>query len=334
MEDWVTGELGGAKALENPPAGPELIVALSSYGVPTTPITDLLAALCVRAPIWVKPATGSDDFVARFVATLSGVDEGLGKAVEAKSWNRATDVGATILTAADTIVVTGRSSTIEEVKERLTGKRIIEHGPRLSVAIVTGKALAEGRESVVRALAQVTAFAGQLGCLSPVVAYVEGERALTKALADPLMRKCTDLWPAPPRKEGTLREKATWGEWSATVRLEGGEVVGDAADSWNVQIVSEATPPEPPPLPRILVLASVPSVEDVVPLCGSRRGEIACVGIAGTEPQLARFAKRMTAVGVERVTRLESMQSPPLTWRRDGRATLADLCDRSAGDGG
>ena len=66
--------LGGARRMA---LGPRLAVVLASRGVPTTPVGDLIDLLSVKAPVWLKPAAGSDDLAARFAATLEEVDPGI-----------------------------------------------------------------------------------------------------------------------------------------------------------------------------------------------------------------------------------------------------------------
>ncbi len=346
MRRWVEGELGALEVLDRPvrrggagrmAVGPELAVVLCARGVPTTPVADLLAALLVKAPVWLKPAAGADDLAARFAATLAAVDPELGGAVEARGWARGSPAEAEALGAAEVVVATGRGETLAAVRAAAPAARLVLHGPRLSAAVVPREALAD-RESVVASLADDAAFAGGAGCLSPVVAWIEAPAAVVADMAAPVHAACEERWPAAPRADAPERERARFAEWLALADVERaagatGAVVGGFDGAWIVQARTGAAPLDPPPVPRLLVLAPVADPAETVRACERRRGLVATVGIAGGAGNRAELRKDRTEelaiglarAGVERVAPLGAMQRPPLDWRRDGRATLADL---------
>jgi hypothetical protein len=319
-------ELGGARRLA---VGPRLAVALASRGVPTTPVGDVIDLLSVKAPVWLKPATGADDLAARFARTVREIDPDVGAAIEVRGWSSGTPVARAVLEAAELVVATGRGETLAELGRVVgEGSRLVLHGPRLSAAILTSEALQSDRDACVAALADDVAFAGQAGCLSPVVAWVEGrhdERLLTL-----IHRACVERWPARARRESAAGERAAWAEWSSLADLEraagtGGEVVGGIDSGWSVQWRARAGQPEPPRAPRILALEPVERAADVAGLCARARGRVATVGVAGPAERIEGFARSLALAGVERIAPLGEMQHPPAGWRRDGRATVADL---------
>lgn len=318
-------ELGGAYRMA---LGPRLAVALTSRGVPTTPIGDLLDLLSVKAAVWLKPAAGSDDLAARFARTLSEVDAGVGRAIEVSAWQRDAPAARVVLEAAELVVATGRGSTLAGLAGLVSDRaRFVVHGPRLSAAILTRAALEADPAACVSALADDVAFAGQAGCLSPVVGWVEGggERMLAA-----VHRACVERWPAPARRDSDPGERAAWAEWSALAEVEqaagtAGPVAGGSNSGWSVQWRARAGPPEAPPAPRILALAPLDVAESAVELCARARGRIATVGIAGARGEIERLAGPLALAGVERVAPLGRMQHPPADWRRDGRPSIADL---------
>jgi hypothetical protein len=342
--DRVTVELGDSRALDGfvpmggtfrAAVGPRLAVALASRGVPTTPVGDLIDLLSVKAPVWLKPAAGADDLAARFAATVRAIDLGVGAGVEVGGWARGSAAGAVALAAADLVVATGRAETLAGLGRQVgESTRLVLHGPRLSAAILTREALAADPAACVAALADDVAFAGQVGCLSPVVAWVEGVGALTgesgEALARAVHRACEDRWPARPRTGADAAERASWAEWIARARVEragggGGGVVGGAESAWSVAWRSEPVAPTPPPAARILVLSAVESADEATRLCALVPGRISTVGIAGPPGRVRACSGPLARAGVERIAPLGRMQHPPAAWRRDGRATLADL---------
>jgi hypothetical protein len=324
LDDFV--ELGSARRMA---AGPRLAMALASRGVPTTPIGDAIDLLSVKAPVWLKLASGSDDLAARFARTLSEVDAGVGAAIHVSALPGDAPASVAALHAADLIIATGRNETVTRLGALArSGARLVLHGPRLSAALLTRNALEADPAGCVEALAEDVAFAGQAGCLSPVVAWIEdggGERLL-----DAVHRACVERWPAPPRAEGDPRERAAWAEWAALADIEraggvAGRKEGDTESGWSIQWRVRAEPPAPPPAPRILALAPLAKAADAVDLCARARGMVATVGIAGTDAEIERLARPLAHAGVERITRLGRMQRPPADWRRDGRPSIADL---------
>lgn len=319
-------ELGGARRIA---VGPRLAVALASRGVPTTPIGDAIDLLSVKAPVWIKPASGSDDLAARFAQTLREIDPGVGGAIEVAGWPRDAPAARAVLEAADLIVATGRGETLAGLGGLVgDGARLVLHGPRLSAAILTREALEVDPAACVSALADDVAFAGQAGCLSPVVAWIEGGGG--ERLLEAVHRACVERWPAPARRESEHRERAAWAEWAALADVEraggtAGLVTGGLDSGWSIQWRARAEHPEPPPAPRILALAPLDEADVAVDLCARIRGRVATVGIAGTRAEIERLARPLAHAGVERVAPLGRMQHPPADWRRDGRPSVGDL---------
>lgn len=340
LEGWVSGELGDPGVLDGFVAngscsrlavGPELVVAVSAHGVPTTPITDIISALLVKAPVWLKPASEADDLTARFAASITDEDPDLGAAVVVGAWPDSSGGRESLLGAATTVIVTGREDTVRRLRSSVNpGTSVIVHGPRLSVALVTRDALAENRGRVIDALARDTAFAGQMGCLSPVTAFVEGSSDELASLVEPLLRACIDRWPSPPRREASTSERAAFGEWRSLMDVETSAGLasrwsGDLDVPWTVVARGQAEPPSVPPVPRFLALVPVDGVNQSMRLCAECRGLIATVGVAAPGQQFGDVVGPLSMAGVERISLLGAMQRPPLSWRRDGRPTLGDL---------
>lgn len=337
LRSWIGAELGDARVLDDwveiegrarRAFGPRLLVVLCARGVPTTPVEDLVAALCVKAPVWLKPATGADDLAQRFASTIAAEDARLGEGIETAGWPE--NAAGEVFARAEVVVATGRESTLGSVRATLgSDARMVPHGPRLSVALVLREALAE-RDRTIGDLAADVALAGQTGCLSPVVVYVEAEPAHVEAMVGPLHGACGERWAGSARRESPAAERAAWGEWFALAGVEraagtGLAFAGGPDDAWSVRAVARATPPDPPPAPRIVTLAPVEDAGVVAELCSSRRGRVATVGVAGPAERRKAIALALAEAGVERVAPLGTMQRPPLGWRRDGRPTLGDL---------
>ncbi|MGH7550481.1 MAG: acyl-CoA reductase [Gemmatimonadota bacterium] len=339
LRDWIAAELGDPAVLDGFVSiggthrrafGPRLAVFLAARGVPTTPVSDLVSTLCVKSPVWLKPPGGADDLAERFARTLADIDAAVGDAVVVEGWERGSREGDAILASADLVVTTGGADTVGAIQREVSADtRLILHGPRLSAAIVLREALGSEAVTTIDALARDTAFAGQMGCLSPVVAYVEASPPEVAELVEPLHRACSERWPCSPRGQTGIAERAAFAEWRGTAGLEAASGrlswTGDIDSAWTIVTRRDVHPPDPPPVPRMLTLVPVEDATETLELFGRRRGTIATVGVAGAAGRVADLAEPLAAAGVERICPLESMQSPPASWRRDGRPTLADL---------
>ena len=340
LEGWVAGELGGSGVLDGfvsngsssrRALGPELIVAVGAHGVPTTPITDIISALLVKAPVWLKPASGTDDLAARFAATLAEDDPELGAAVVVDSWPDPPGGRECVLGAATTVIATGRAETVRRLRSTVSlTSNLIVHGPRLSAALITREALADDRGRVIDALARDTAFAGQMGCLSPVTAFVEASPSEVALLVEPLLEACVSRWPSPPRREAAISERAAFSEWRSLMDVEASARLvnrwaGDLDRPWTVVARGQPESPSPPPVPQFLTLVPIDGVDHSIRLCAERKGLIATVGVAALGERCGDIARGLSVAGVERIATLGAMQRPSLGWRRDGRPTLADL---------
>ena len=55
------------------------------------------------------------------------------------------------------------------------------------------------------------------------------------------------------------------------------------------------------------------------------RGQVSTVGLLASESRRRDLVAELARWGVSRICPIGKMQDPPLTWRHDGRPTLADL---------
>lgn len=340
LEGWIAGELGNTGVLDGfapngsssrLAVGPELVVAVEAHGVPTTPIIDLISALLVKAPVWLKPASEADDLTARFAASIADDDPDLGAAIVVDAWPDSSGGRESVLGAATTVIATGREDTVRQLQSSVNpATNVIVHGPRLSIALVTREPLMENRGRVIEALARDTAFAGQMGCLSPITAFVEGSADELASLVEPLLGACIDRWPSPPRREASTSERAAFGEWRSLMDVETSAGLtsrwsGDLDAPWTVVARGQAEPPSVPPVPRFLALVPVDGADQLIRLCAGFKGLIATVGVAAPGQRFGDVAGPLSMSGAERISLLGAMQRPPLSWRRDGRPTLVDL---------
>jgi hypothetical protein len=79
------------------------------------------------------------------------------------------------------------------------------------------------------------------------------------------------------------------------------------------------------PLNRFIFVKPVPDVASVFPGIDELHGKISTVGLAAAPEKTPELARQFARWGVTRICPLGQMQSPPLTWRHDGRPALGDL---------
>lgn len=208
------------------------------------------------------------------------------------------------------IHVYGRDETIADVRAKARVP-VRAHGSGMGVAWVSARA---SLDAAARGLADDVVVFDQRGCLSPRVAFVEGDLARAAAFADALHAELERLDAAVPRGPMPADERAASGRYVATMTYASDVRVGS-------QHAIGVAPPGaplvlPPPYRHVHVAA--------------------CEALAGAEKLLAPLAKGIAAIGSDdadaaralsaalapraRVSELGRMQRPPLDGPVDLRA--------------
>ena len=76
-------------------------------------------------------------------------------------------------------------------------------------------------------------------------------------------------------------------------------------------------------LNRFIYVKGVTHLTDLLQNADSIRGSVSTVGLAAPEDKVQGLATELARWGVTRVCPLGQMQNPPLTWRHDGRPSVA-----------
>lgn len=315
------------------PFGPELAFHVFAGNVPGVAVTSLVRALLVKAPSLGKAAAGEPLFAAVFARTLAEVDPRLGECLAVTYWRGGDHALEDVaLRAADTVVVYGGEDAVNAIRSRTPHTtRLLEHGPRLSFAVVAREALARG---IVDGTAEEAALAvatfDQQGCVSPHVIYVEEggnttPRAFAETLAGAMHRVEAEL----PR--GTLQPAEAAAiqhvRGTAEFRMLGGrDVRVFASRGTQFTVIWEADPSfNPSCLNRVVWVKPVASIEDVVTLVRPFAPWLQTVGIAADAERATALANRLGPLGVSRVASLRDMPWPPPQWHHDGSEPLREL---------
>jgi hypothetical protein len=339
LRSLVDRELGGIEALEGSAlrnaSGFEVTSVLLAGSLPSPTLLGLLAPLLLRSPVLAK-TSAHDPVTAGLVAeSVAAADPELGACIEIVHFSGSDRECVDALIAADCVVASGSDQTIANLAARVQPpRRLVSYGHRLSVAAVSADRPAD---SAAR-LAEDVALWDQLGCLSPVAAFVtDRDPGGAAAFAEELAGALAELearWPrgqiSPHASAAIARERD-----EAEMRAGGGGPVRlhrGAGSSWTV--VAEADSRiRPAPLHRFVRVHPVAGVTGLVEALTPLTHHLASVGVGGFADRRSEIVATLNQLGVSRVCALGAMQAPPLSWCHDGRGVLLPLARLSDVDG-
>jgi hypothetical protein len=209
---------------------------------------------------------------------------------------------------ADAVHVYGRDETIDQVRAQVGPEvRVLAHGAGLGIALVTAGA---DVGLTARALARDVAAFDQRGCLSPRVAFLEGDADRARAFALALHEGLAELDTRVPRGTLSPQERIDAVRWCDSLAFAGelwtgiGHAVGLAADSPALAV---------PPSGRHLLLVAVADLGHARRAIAPLAARVVSVG----SDDLARAAT--VAPSHARTAELGRMQRPPLDGPVDRR---------------
>jgi len=211
-------------------------------------------------------------------------------------------------------------------------KRFLAYGHRLSFGYVCAEMLREpGWNRWAASMAADVAAWNQLGCLSPHVVYVEsGGSAGAEEFAGTLAAELRKLEEIEPRGELPTEGAAVitsrrmvYAVRSAHSR-ETRMWTSENSTAWTV--VFETDPRfQSSCLNRFVYVKSVNGIEEALQAADAVRGKVSTVALASPPARSDALATALARWGVTRICVPGRMQTPPLTWRHDGRPALGDL---------
>jgi len=303
--------------------------------IPMPSLLAMVLPLCVRSPVLVKSAA-RDPITPRLLAeSLAEVDPELGRCIEVVSFSGSDGESLTRFLAAECVVASGSDETIAAVSARIRpSQRFVAYGHKLSIAIVrAGTRNDEELGAIAEALSVDIALWDQLGCLSPVAAFVMGENAektidvLGPALADSLARRQSE-W---PRGEISLEAAAAirGQREEARMRAAGGSSIGIwASEGTEWTVIGEADLEwRPNPLHRFIRLHPLEREDQLPEVLSPVVRNLSSVALAGFENDSERtaIAQLLSQRGAGRVCRAGRLQAPPMDWYHDGLPLVLPL---------
>lgn len=325
----VKSELGGAEALDARAASswrgfPTTAVVLAG-AIPLPAVTAIVAPLALRSPVLVKPSAHDPVTAPLLARALAERMPELGACVAIEDFRRDDTEALDALCRADCVVATGGDAAIAALAARVApARRFVGHGHRFSLAIV-GDAATRGAALLraARGVALDVALWDQLGCLSPVAAFVLGDGRAAERFAEALAGALGALERRMPR--GRIEPAAAAAiareRTEAEMRAAAGEAVSirtGAGTAWTV--ICEAGPRlRPAPLHRFVRVQAVDEAELAGALRGAPLAGLATCGVPHAL-LLDGDASRLCAPG--------RLQTPPLAWPRGGLGVLTSLARR------
>jgi hypothetical protein len=342
--ELVARELGPDEQLDSAGAcmvsGFGTTAVLLAGAIPMPTLLALAAPLALRSPVLAKLAA-RDTVTAQHVArSVAECDAELGRCIDCIAFVGSDRESVDELLTADCVVATGSDATVAAVAARVhPPRRLVAYGHRLSVAILGSEALSGSalRDSAGRVALDVALW-DQLGCLSPIAAYVVDASGRTADdFAESLAQALADIEERLPRGDVGRAEAARVALERADAEMRaaaGGRVAVHASDDtrWTV-IREDSAAVRPAPLHRfvrVLPAGDGAGLLDALAPLGPHLAGVALAGFGGDSDAIAR---RLADLGASRICAPGSMQRPPLAWRHDNRGVLtplAQLADREA----
>ncbi|MDB6024832.1 MAG: Acyl-CoA reductase [Verrucomicrobiales bacterium] len=314
--------------------GPELLVHIAAGNIPNSTLTSMLLGLLLRSAQFVKCGTGGSFIPRLFAHSLYEVEPKLAACLEIAEWKGgAHSLESVLFSEADCVTANGSNETLEKIRSHLPAKvRFLGYGHRVSFGYVTHEALSgfDARKIVTHAAHDVIAW-NQLGCLSPHVFYVEnGGKMTPEEFAGLLATELAHHEQHTPRGKLQTEEAAAIHHRRSfyDIRSANSQDVkkwqSEQSTAWTV--VYESDPRfQLSCLNRFIYIKAVANPTEALQGADNVFGQVSTVGIAAPLNRAQLLAEQLSRWGVPRICPIGKMQQPPLTWRHDGRPSLADL---------
>lgn len=331
LDDFRPGPSGGWRRA----FGPGLLAHIWAGNVPGLPLWSLVAGLLVKAGNIGKVSSQEPLFASWFARTLASIEPRLGDCLAIVWWPGGEQALEQVLCRhADVFKVYGGDAAIAAWQRQLpAGKRLLAHGNRLSIGLVSASAL-DTRQArlVARELAADIVRWDQQGCYSPQVVYVErGAQVSPRDFAAELAGELTGFQHSFARRALSTDESATLAQWQHGLelsQLRGADTIllGQATDEWRIACLEQAQAPSPGALNRSISVIAVDDLEAFLDTYATKQaGHLQTAGLAASPEELFHLAPILARCGFTRICALGSMSTPVPGWHHDGRFSLLDL---------
>lgn len=307
-------------------SGHDVTAVILGGALPSPTLLSLVAPLALRSPVIAKTARHDSVTAFAFARALAAADPDLAGALEVVSFAGDDAAQMRALLGANCVVATGSDETISAIAAQVAPwQRFVGYGHRLSIALLGPGALrGVALETAARGVALDVALWDQLGCLSCVSVFVQGDaRAVGEAIAGELALLASRLPRGRIGREDAVAFAHARDE--AEMRAAAGQGVSVHGDGEWV-VVCEASA-EPRPSPRHRFVRIHPATSDAVLRAALRPlgPHLAGVALAGFGGDTMSTCASLAALGASRICAPGRLQAPPLGWHHDGRGVLLPL---------
>lgn len=331
MNATPTEQKAGRAAMVN---GPELLVHIAPGNLPIPALMCIMLGLLARSAQFVKCASGASLLPRLFAHSLYAAEPKLAACLELAEWRGGNvDLENALFAEADCVTAAGSDDSLDAIRKRLPAKvRFLGYGHRVSFGYVTHEILSgfSVRKIVAQAADDVVAW-DQQGCLSPHVLYVEHGGSISaerfaELLAEELDRReqSEPRGPVPVEEAAAIARRRGFYEVRAAHSADTRLWCSDNSTAWTVVFEADARF-QLSCLNRFIYVKGVANLTEMLQSADTVCGKVSTVGIAAVESRAPELATRLARWGVTRVCPLGRMQTPPLTWRHDGRPAFGDL---------
>lgn len=331
MNTTADEQKAGRAAMAN---GPELLVHIASGNLPNPALMSIVLGLLVRSAQFVKCASGASLLPRLFAHSLYAAEPKLAACLELAEWRGGNvDLENALFAEADCVTAAGSDESLDAIRKRIPARvRFLGYGHRVSFGYVTHEILSgfSVRKIVAQAADDVVAW-DQHGCLSPHVLYVEHGGSISaerfaELLAEELDRRdqSEPRGPIPMDEAAAIAKRRSFYEVRAAHSADTRLWCSDNSTAWTVVYEADARF-QLSCLNRFIYVKGVANLTEMLQSADAVCGRVSTVGIAAVESRAQELAIQLARWGVTRVCPLGRMQTPPLTWRHDGRPALGDL---------
>jgi hypothetical protein len=302
------------RAVQRPLAEQAPVLVILAANVPGLALQTLLPALLRRRPALFKSASAEPYFTTALIRTLVAREPSLAASYASATWPGGRhDLESVAAEGCRQILAYGGSLAMASLRQRFAAQ-LVEHGPKVSAAIVDTVAT----RATYDALARDIALCDQRGCLSVHALLSTTPQATALELGAALERCARELPPGQP----TLNEAAAVRRFADEAVMRGREVFG--VPGRGLVVLEEPTSPllrECPGL-RTVTVHPLTSTGQAVELLRPVSGQLQ--GIALATHDQAALARTLQGLGPLRITPPGRLQQTDALWH-DGRYHPIDL---------
>ncbi len=231
----------------------------------------------------------------------------------------------------ETVMLYGGEETIHTLRKRIGGqKKIIEHGHKIGVLLVSKDSLAD--ESMAKDLASRVAMDiavfDQRACIAPQIAYVErGSTLSLSAFCHLLEEALLELETSLPPSIMSVDTGASLGMERNLARFKASQQEGyELFEKGPATIIIDPDPAFTSVLPtRFIKVCPVDSLDDVLPILAPFGSVLQNVGIETDEQTRYALAEQLGRLGASRITRPGLMHRPSMRWKHDGISSFSEM---------